>query len=264
MITPTGDRLRILTLGPTRLQTSAGPIGADWLGQRPGQLLKVLVAARPRALHAEEIAETLWPGAGPGTIGNVRHFVHALRQHLDPARTRHTRAAYVVTRSGGYGLDLDRVEIDADDFEDHVGRALAAVDEADDEVAVEHLGTAIALYRGDFLEDEPYADWALAERDRLRVLAGRALETLGAIHLRRGDREGALHALHRHAALEPYDLDVQRSLIALCLQTGRRSQALRAYNALKHRMNRTFGEDVGFSLADLGTDPPEDLVRLRR
>ena len=254
--------LRILTLGPTRLETPDGARSEGWLGQRPGQLLKVLVTARPRALHAEEIAETLWPGAGPATIGNVRHFVHALRQHLDPGRERHTRGSYVVTRNNGYGLDLDRVVIDADEFERHAHAGFAAEAAGDHDAAVRHLDASIGLYRGDFLEDEPYADWALPERDRLRVLAGRVLERVGNIHLARGEHEGGLAALQRLADLEPFDLDVQRGLIALCLRTGRRGQALRRYNALRHRLSRTFGEELDFTLADLGGELDE-LSRIR-
>ena len=40
------------------------------------------------------------------------------------------------------------------------------------------------MYRGDFLADEPYAEWALHERDRLRDLAAGALRTLAEIETR--------------------------------------------------------------------------------
>ena len=46
----------------------------------------------------------------------------------------------------------------------------------------------MALYRGDFLADEPYADWALDERDRMHGLAGRAIRALTKIMFGRHDR----------------------------------------------------------------------------
>jgi DNA-binding SARP family transcriptional activator len=246
-----GPLLRIYVLGPTLLQREGRPRSADWLGQRPGHLLKVLITQRPRVLHAEELAETLWPGGGASTVGNVRHFVHALREDLDPDRAKHSRGSFIVTRNGGYALELEHVWVDADDFEQHVAAAFDAHAAGDTRRTVDHLTAAMALYRGDFLEDEPYADWALAERDRLRVLAARALQTLASVHERTGDTEGALTAMQRLGELEPFDLDIQRSVIMLCLRTGRRGQALRRYDALRHRMNRTFGEDLTFTLADL-------------
>jgi DNA-binding SARP family transcriptional activator len=107
------------------------------------------------------------------------------------------------------------------------------------------------MYRGDFLADEPYAEWALPERDRLRDLMGRALRTLAEIELRRGELADATSALVRLGELEPFDLDVHRELFALLLRRGRRSETLRRYETLRRRMLATFDERLDFSLSQL-------------
>ena len=86
------------------------------------------------------------------------------------------------------------------------------------------LARAVDLYRGDFLAEEPYADWARSERDRLRALAAEALRTLGAFEREAGDLDAAAAYLERLADLEPFDTDVHRQLIALCLERRRHSE----------------------------------------
>jgi DNA-binding SARP family transcriptional activator len=51
--------------------------------------------------------------------------------------------------------------------------------------------------------------------------------------------------------MDPYDLDVQRTLLRLCLRQGRRTDAVRRYTALRRRMLGVFGEDLDFTLADV-------------
>jgi DNA-binding SARP family transcriptional activator len=109
----------------------------------------------------------------------------------------------------------------------------------------------MALYRGDFLAEEPYADWAQAERDRLRALAAEALRVLTPLHEHHGNLPAASATLERLIELEPFDVDVHRDLIELALRRGRRTEAVRRYSALRQRMLTTFGEDVSFTLADL-------------
>jgi DNA-binding SARP family transcriptional activator len=57
--------------------------------------------------------------------------------------------------------------------------------------------------------------------------------------------------LERLAELEPYDTEVHKRLIALAMRRGRRTEAVRRYNALRRRMIATFGEDLDFTLADV-------------
>jgi DNA-binding SARP family transcriptional activator len=246
-----GAQLRIITLGATRVESAEGPIGGRWLEQRPGQLLKYLLAERHRVVRAEEIAETIWPGSGLKILGNVRHFVHALRTRLEPERGRRVPSSFILNVQGGYALDRRHVYIDADDFEDHVRAGLDHLADGHVALARERLEHAMSLYAGDFLADEPYADWAIPQRDLMRRLAADALRSLVSIARHDGDLDAAAAHLERLGDMEPFDTDVHRDILTLCLLRGRRSEALRRYAALRVRILRTFGEDIDFALADL-------------
>jgi DNA-binding SARP family transcriptional activator len=121
----------------------------------------------------------------------------------------------------------------------------------DDDRARDLIRDGIAMYRGDFLADEPYAEWALPERDRLRDLAGSALRILAEIETRQDDLARATATLIRLTELEPFDIDVHRELFALLLRRGRRSETLRRYETLRRRMLATFDEQLDFSLSQL-------------
>jgi DNA-binding SARP family transcriptional activator len=246
-----GPHLRIFTLGHTRVESREGPIEGKWLKQRPGQLLKFLVTERHRAVHAEEIAHALWPHSGPEAVGSVRQFVHAARERLEPQREKGTPSSFILAPGGGYRLNTATVSVDADQFEAHVTAAHAALRDGDPDRGAGHAALALELYHGDYLHDEPYAEWAFVERERLRQLAGSALRMLGEIRLEQGNVDGAASALRRLAELDPFDLEVQRELIRLCLRTGHRGEALRRYATLRQRMLREFGDGPDFKLVDL-------------
>jgi DNA-binding SARP family transcriptional activator len=245
-------RLRIYALGRTHIESAEGPLEGLWLGRRPGELLKYLVARRGVFVHADEIAEAMRPGSASGAGGNIRYFIHQLRDALQPDRAPRGDA-FIVSAQRGYALDPDLVWIDVDAFEHDVGAGLLAMAAGDSERAVPLFETAIERYKGDFLADEPYAQWALTERDRLRALASDALAQLMAVRVHSGDFDGAFPLMDRLAALQPYDMEVQRRRIAMMLLRGRRSDAVRQYEALRRRMLETFGERLGFRLADVSS-----------
>ena len=249
--------MRVRVLGRMRVETPDGTVTGGWVDERPGQLLKFLVAARGRVVAVEDIAEAIWPTAEFATVGTVRHLVHVLRDRLEPDRRRDGAASCVVSSRGGYTLDQDRVVIDADEFADEATRALNAFSGGD---AVEPaLESALARYGGDFLGDELYADWAHAERELLRGLAERLLWALSDLALARGDVTLATTYGERLAALEPFDSDIQRQLLALLLHDGRRGRALRQYQAFALRLQRALGEQPEFSLDELMHEEPVPL-----
>jgi DNA-binding SARP family transcriptional activator len=244
-----GPTLRIFALGPMRVETRDGPLGGSWLGQRPGQLLRFLVTERQRVVPTEVIASAVWGQAGRNAPNTVRHFVHGLRERLEPDRPKHAESSFVVSRRGGYTLNGERVWIDVDEFEQEVRRGRAALAGGDRALASERFEHAVELYRDDFLADEPYAEWAFAERERLRGLAADTLRSLSALCEHEPYRSACY--LERLVGMEPFDNDVQRELIAVLLRLGRRSRAARHYQAFRRRLMGAFGDRPDFELADM-------------
>jgi DNA-binding SARP family transcriptional activator len=237
-------RLHFKTFGRLTIVGPDGPVGGPWLSQRPGELLRLLLAHRDRVLHPDELAEALWVDADRSSSGNVRYHVHLLRDRLEPQRERREPSAYVRFERGGYFLDRRLIEVDADRFEHRVAAGLAARN-------IDDLTAAVEMYRGEFLADEPYAEWALAERDRHRSAAGDALRALEELHMQSGDIVLATRVMTQLAELDNLDFDVQRRLIELNLLSGRRTEAHRRYRALQMRVRKYLGEELPFTLADV-------------
>lgn len=243
--------LRVCTLGKFAVEGVSGPISGEWLAQRPGEVLKYLICERRRAVASDRIGEALWPGAGPDDGRNrLRFHVHSLRQKIEPERTHRSAARFVVSRRGGYLFDTDRVWIDADDFEREARAGLAAMAQGCEEAAA-HIGRAIDLYQGEFMSEDPYAEWALEERERLRELATRALRAQVEIHLDAGQVEAAVSPARRLAGLEPFDGEVQRLFIEISLMRGKRSEAFRRFECYRERMRRSFDLEPDFDLREL-------------
>ena len=246
-VSDTAPPLRIFAFGSMQVDGPEGPLMGDWLAQRPGQLLRFLVCERGRIVPADVIGEAIWPHAGTSAPNTVRHFVHALRHQLEPERAGSACTSSVLCRRGGYGLDPSRVWVDVDEFEREAVAGISALHAGTPAAARGHLERATALYRGDFLADEPYAEWALRERDRLRAVACEALRALVQLL---GPADSARY-LEQLAELEPFDDDVHRDLVATLLAMGRRSRAARHYESFRVRLMREFGEAPGFELSDL-------------
>jgi DNA-binding SARP family transcriptional activator len=246
----TGPSLRIRTLGRVLVESAQGPLEGSWLDQRTGQLLRYLLTERDRFVQADEIGESLWPNADFAIASSVRYYVHALRRRIEPQRGPREPSSFILSRSGGYRLNLELVDVDADKFEREISAGLACA-HSDPQAAASDLERGLALYRGDFLADLPYADWAMGERNRLHNLACEGLRRLTEIHLGERATANAIQSLARLATMTPYDECVHRQLMELEIAAGRRSDAIRRYNVLRARIRRTFGHDLDFTPADL-------------
>jgi DNA-binding SARP family transcriptional activator len=246
---PRTPDVTVAALGRVSVNVGGRSRDGDWLQQRPGQVFRYLLASRDGAQRSEAIASALWPERGPSAVANVRYCIFKLREQL---AERGEPGTSVVTRdAAGYRIDLSRVELDVDAFQAKSLAGLTAHRRGDTAEAERGLGEALRLYRGEFLADDPYADWAFSEREYLRGLAGKDLAAMAQIAIAGGRLVGATEHLLRLSQLEPFDSHVHQMLIEVCLRRGRRTEALRHYDALRARLHRAFGEHPDFDLSGL-------------
>lgn len=243
--------LRVTTLGPVTLECGGASIGGAWLHHRPGQLLKYLICARGHRVPVDELVDALWPGSGHAGVMALRQSVHGLRERLEPNRPNQAPSRFIVAGARTCELSTEHVVVDADEFETQARAALLTVERSGGRTTKAQLTRAAESYTGEFLADEPYAEWALAERDRLRSLAARVLRELVDLHLAAEQLSLAGSALQRLADLEPLALANQRDLISLMLRTDQPAAAARRYDMVRRMFERAFGEEPGFVLSDL-------------
>ena len=170
--------------------------------------------------HArDQLAALLWSRTSRDQAHNsLRQTLFALRQACAKARPR------------CLAIDADTVSLEADAVDVDVMRFqhLATVGTDDGLVA------ACALYAGDLLDgfvldEPPFDEWLLHERDRLRQLAVGALTTLATRQRTAGAIEAAIQTALRATALDPLQESVHRLLMRLYAEHGQRASALRQY-----------------------------------
>lgn len=192
------------------------------------QALVAYLAANPgMAATRDRLADLAWPRSGPEQARqSLRQALVAVRQALPGA---------VLASLGPDQVTLKGVRVDLAEFERLAGSGVLA-----------ELEQAAGLYRGEFLADSPefgdsFDAWLAAERARIAGVAGQVLTRLAEAYGAEGRHDDAIASAQRLVALDPLREDGQRLLIACFAEAGRRSEALRQYEACRELLRRELG-----------------------
>jgi DNA-binding SARP family transcriptional activator len=192
-------RLAIRLLGSFAVTVRDVPIRGIGSPRRTGaRLVKLLALTPAHRLHRDQVVEKLWPELDAPSAANTFHrAVYAARHVLEPDLAPRAPSAYLhlqgeILLLGNLARPVD-VSIDVDAFEDAAARARRSRDPSD-------YAVAIALYTGDLLPEERYADWVSGRREQLRQRFGEALREAAQTCEARGDLPAAIDALSRLVA----------------------------------------------------------------
>jgi DNA-binding SARP family transcriptional activator/predicted ATPase len=229
---PRKDRMARLNL--TLLGGFQGRLGAGvalTLPTRKAQALLAYLALPPGRSHPrEKLASLLWGGVRePQARRGLRQALFTLRKAVA------TGPPALLIAGETVALNSSSVDVDAVEFERWVAEGTPA-----------SLERATSLYRGDLLQglalqEAPFEEWLLAERERLRELALEALAKLLVHQRTAGATESALRTALRLIALDPLQEPVHRALMRLYAQLGRRAAALRQYQVCVGALQRELG-----------------------
>ncbi|MEW2165915.1 AfsR/SARP family transcriptional regulator [Streptomyces sp. NPDC007084] len=226
---------------------------------KPRQVLALLALNADQAVPAATVIEELWGATPPLRARTIlQNYVLQLRELIGAAlRQAHDAAPrsakdILVTVPGGYLLRTGEGRSDVREFERLAGAGYRAVDAGDYPRAVRRLSEALALWTGRVLADvrtgphlEPQA--ARLEESRLGVLEQRVDVTL-----RLGRHRELLAELTALVSRYPTHENLCGQFMLALYRSGRRGEALSAYQRLRTALSR-----------DLGLEPSAALVRVQ-
>jgi DNA-binding SARP family transcriptional activator len=167
-------------LGTFRLTIGDAPVKIP--SSRSLSLFKYLLIHHKQTIPREILMDKFWPDADPETARNSLNVaIHSLRQHLRSA----SEAPLIVFEAGSYGLAPNlQVWIDVEEFEraHKTGLRLETTNQL--AAAVAEYECAVSLYQGDLLEENPYEEWTVLDRERLRIAYLDTLDRLSQIYFK--------------------------------------------------------------------------------
>jgi DNA-binding SARP family transcriptional activator/CheY-like chemotaxis protein len=234
---PGGRGFAIRLFGPLAVEDHGRTLGpGDLGGRRPKQVLEILLAARGHPVPTDRIADLLWGDSPPeNAAGAIQTFVSVLRRRLSSDNELARRL--VATETEAYRFETATIDFDLDRFDGLHDRSLREPTDR----ARRSLEQALALVRGEVLEDEPYAVWAQELRGayQSRVLGAR----LEAADAALAELHYAAALAHAQAAvlLDRFSERAYRSQMLSLYALGRQHEALEIYRRLRACLDEELG-----------------------
>ena len=239
--------LRIYLLGQFRIEKRIGKdwaalVSPLWQRRRARTLLGCLLSYAGRRMTREESMKALWPDLDMETAANrLNGAVHEVRRILEPGLARSTDSKMLRLERGVLQLaGADLIWVDADIFEELLNNAPPEADLVQVEQLLEE---AARIYRGDYLLEELYAEWANARREALRHSWIELLLKLAELRSSRGAFVSAIEPLERLLATDSTQEAAVRLLMLLLTRLDRRGEALQAYHRLVNTLQQEYESD---------------------
>lgn len=212
-------------------------VNSEWKQVKRWQSVKAkavfqYLMTRPREpIIKDVLMETLWPDCDPQSASNnLKAAIHGIRQTLGRLFDNKGSFPYVHFLQGSYLMNPEvELWVDVENFEQHWIRGRHLERGGDLPKAIKEYELAEALYRGEYLEDEPYEEWTLHRREALKdtyltilgKLADHTLETI--------DYESCISYCQKILAKDPCREDAYQRLMRCYSRLGQRNRALRWY-----------------------------------
>ncbi|MDH3219876.1 MAG: winged helix-turn-helix domain-containing protein [Gammaproteobacteria bacterium] len=232
--------LQIYMLGKFGLVASERSLDIEkWKRRQAVTLLKFLVTHVGRPVHRERILDCLWPDVDEErSWGRLKVTMYYLRTQL---RAGGADKDTIRTVGSAYLLKRDAVWVDAENFEKLAseGRALQSKGRCDE--ALRCFDEALYLYRGDYLEQDVYADWCAEERERLGEIYLDMLARKAECHARRSEYTEAVQVCRKGLVQDPCRESLHCSLMQYLIELGKTDSALAQYRQCREVLGREFG-----------------------
>ncbi|MGW3345776.1 AfsR/SARP family transcriptional regulator [Nonomuraea rubra] len=228
-------------LGTFRVRVGGRAV-VEWSGKLGRSVLMYLLLSHPKPIRRDVVIDAIWPGVPESAARNrLNATMHALRADLRkvcPGRqvVVYERETYALAPGLSIWLDIE-------EFTEGCATAarLRAEDGDDHEVAIARHEAARALYAGDLLEDAPYLDWVVPERERLSAAHVDLLDGLAALYLEAGAHAKCVDTCRQVLARDSCREQTHRLLMRCHARQNQPHKALAQYETCRRELDAVLG-----------------------
>jgi DNA-binding SARP family transcriptional activator len=229
-------------LGPLRV-TLADCTVESWPSSRGRAIFKYLLTHRDQPTPRDVLMDLFWPDAAPEAArNNLNVAIHGLRQALKVV----SDVQVVIFQEGAYRLSSDlAIWLDVEEFERHVAAGRRDEGAGQLAAATAEYEVATGLYQGDFLADDPYEEWPVLARERLRVAYLDTLDRLAQLYFSQGKYAACATLCQQMLAQDSCREDAHCRLMRCYSRQGQHHLALRQYQACVEALHTDLDVEPG-------------------
>ncbi len=229
---------------------------SEWQSRVAREVVWMLVTSRGRPVHREVLIDRLWPDQPMSKAGNrLSVALSTIRNVFDPERI-HQPDHYLVADRERVALNHDHLSIDIEHFHDEATLGRTLLRQGDTIQGLAAFRSAEARYVGEFLEEEPYADWATGLREETRTTYMTIAAALAEHETEAGRHEEAARLHLRILERDPFSESAHLGLVSSMAALGRHGTARRLYGVYVSRMAELDIEPAAFPHIDDAVAPP--------
>lgn len=258
--------MEIRVLGP--LSVTCGSVSAIPTAPKPRSVLALLLLRTDQTVPVPDLIQELWGSEQPASaLTTLQTYILQLRKRLAvvrglPAAT--VAATTLVTVPGGYQFASNSDDYDLPTYHRLAADGQRALAAGDDARAAELLLRAQALWRGPALADVTAGPLLLPQIKRLQESRLTTVENCIEARLRLGQHQEVLSELAGLTAEHPLAENLHALLMVALHRSGRRQEALLAFQQLRSAMIEALGLEPARQLhllqqAILADDPRLDI-----
>jgi len=211
----------------------------DQISGRSLAVFQYLLFHHAQKQHREILMSVFWPDTPPDSArNNLNVALHNLRQVFRKV----TDLPVIEFHNGAYHFNPKlQIWLDVDDFEQHIQAGFANEQSGAVELATQEYEIGVNLYQDDFLVDDPYEEWALAPRERLRITYLNGLGSLGQIYFSQEQYPACVALCQRILERDNCREDTHSLLMRCYSRLGQRSLALRQFQVCVDALQSELG-----------------------
>ncbi len=230
---PVEPAMTVHMFGEFRISVNRRAI-EKWQSGKGVAVLKYMLAHSEGNISRDVLMDTFWPDASPESARNSLNVaLHGLRQTFRSV----SEIPVVLFEAGNYRLNPQMdVWTDVGTFEQHLktGQYFEAHNQVG--AAVSDYEIAMSLYRGDFLTEDPYEQWTILPRERLRINYMDMLDRLAGIYFTEGRYAACIVLCQCILERDNCREDAHRRLMQCYVQQGQPHLALRQYQVCEQAL----------------------------